>query len=110
MMRRLLVTAVTLLISVAHAQFLAPNENLVAEGILPIPNELAEKVNAFGNFPSASMAAWHPAQNAMLIRARDKSTSQLFMLSKPGLGADEALMIQTNEMARTLAILQARAI
>ena len=31
-----------------------------------------------------------------------------FMLSKPGLGADEALMIQTNEMARTLAILQAR--
>jgi methylaspartate ammonia-lyase len=31
-----------------------------------------------------------------------------FMLSKPGLGADEALMIQTNEMARTLAILKAR--
>jgi methylaspartate ammonia-lyase len=31
-----------------------------------------------------------------------------FMLSKPGLGADEALMIQTNEMARTLAILQVR--
>jgi methylaspartate ammonia-lyase len=31
-----------------------------------------------------------------------------FMLSKPGLGADEALMIQTNEMARTLAILAAR--
>ena len=32
-----------------------------------------------------------------------------FMLSKPGLGADEALMIQTNEMARTLALLAARA-
>ena len=31
-----------------------------------------------------------------------------FLLSMPGLGADEALMIQTNEMARTLAILQAR--
>jgi len=31
-----------------------------------------------------------------------------FMLSKPGLGADEALMIQTNEMARTLALLEAR--
>jgi methylaspartate ammonia-lyase len=29
-----------------------------------------------------------------------------FMLSKPGLGADEALMIQTNEMARTLALLR----
>jgi len=32
-----------------------------------------------------------------------------FMLSKPGLGVDEALMIQSNEMARTLAILSARA-
>jgi methylaspartate ammonia-lyase len=31
-----------------------------------------------------------------------------FMLSKPGLGADEALMIQTNEMARTLALLRSR--
>lgn len=31
-----------------------------------------------------------------------------FMLSKPGLGADEALMIQTNEMARTLALLAHR--
>jgi methylaspartate ammonia-lyase len=31
-----------------------------------------------------------------------------FLLSKPGLGADEGLMIQTNEMARTLAILKTR--
>jgi methylaspartate ammonia-lyase len=30
------------------------------------------------------------------------------MLSKPGLGVDEALMIQGNEMARTLAIVAAR--
>jgi methylaspartate ammonia-lyase len=27
------------------------------------------------------------------------------MLSKPGLGGDEAVMIQTNEMARTLALI-----
>lgn len=32
-----------------------------------------------------------------------------FLLSKPGLGVDEALMIQTNEMSRTLAILASRA-
>lgn len=31
-----------------------------------------------------------------------------FLLSKPGLGADEAIMIQTNEMARTLALLAPR--
>jgi methylaspartate ammonia-lyase len=31
-----------------------------------------------------------------------------FMLSKPGLGVDEALMIQRNEMQRTLALLKAK--
>ena len=31
-----------------------------------------------------------------------------FMLSKPGLGVDEALMIQRNEMHRTLALLKAK--
>ena len=31
-----------------------------------------------------------------------------FMLSKPGLGVDEALMIQRNEMRRTLALLAAK--
>lgn len=33
------------------------------------------------------------------------ATQPDFMLSKPGLGGDEAVMIQTNEMARTLALL-----
>jgi methylaspartate ammonia-lyase len=32
------------------------------------------------------------------------ATKPDFMLSKPGLGGDEAVMIQTNEMARTLAL------
>ena len=31
-----------------------------------------------------------------------------FQLSKPGLGVDEAMMIQSNEMARTLALIRAR--
>jgi len=33
------------------------------------------------------------------------ATKPDFMLSKPGLGGDEAVMIQTNEMARTLALI-----
>ena len=36
------------------------------------------------------------------------STEPNFMLSKPGLGGDEAVMIQTNEMARTLALIEHR--
>ena len=83
-MRRLFVAVVSLLISSAHAQFLVPNENLVVDGIPPISIETVEKISAFGSFSSASMAAWHPAQNAMLIRALGKSTTQLFMQIKPG--------------------------
>ncbi|MCV3240751.1 methylaspartate ammonia-lyase [Mesorhizobium sp. ZC-5] len=36
------------------------------------------------------------------------ATQPNFMLSKPGLGGDEAVMIQTNEMARTLALIERR--
>ena len=32
------------------------------------------------------------------------ATQPDFMLSKPGLGGDEAIMIQSNEMARALAL------
>jgi methylaspartate ammonia-lyase len=37
------------------------------------------------------------------------ATAPAFLLSKPGVGADEALALQTNEINRTLAILKARA-
>lgn len=37
------------------------------------------------------------------------ATGPDFMLSKPGIGADEGIMILTNEMLRTLAIVQHRA-
>jgi methylaspartate ammonia-lyase len=37
------------------------------------------------------------------------ATAPAFLLSKPGMGADEAFALQTNEMSRTLAILAARA-
>ncbi|HXE48658.1 MAG TPA: enolase C-terminal domain-like protein, partial [Ramlibacter sp.] len=37
------------------------------------------------------------------------ATGPDFMLSKPGIGADEGLMILTNEMLRTIALVQRRA-
>ena len=61
--------------------------------------------------------AWAPAlggtanetdQSARISTHIGLACSPDFMLSKPGLGVDEALMIQTNEMARTLAILATR--
>ena len=76
--------AAALFTAVAQAQFVVPTENLVADGLPPIPSELAEKVSAFGDYPSASLVTWRPASGGMLIRARDRGTSQIFVLSQPG--------------------------
>ena len=70
--------------TLAQAQFVTPNENLTVDGIPPIPREIAEKVNAFGNYPAASFVAWQPPRGGMLVRARNRQALQLFSVSGPG--------------------------
>ncbi|MGH7063746.1 MAG: methylaspartate ammonia-lyase [Stellaceae bacterium] len=48
-------------------------------------------------------------QSARITAQVGLATQPDFLLSKPGFGGDEALMIQTNEMVRTLALIEARA-
>jgi methylaspartate ammonia-lyase len=48
-------------------------------------------------------------QSARITAQIGLATRPSFLLSKPGFGGDEALMIQTNEMRRTLALIEARA-
>jgi methylaspartate ammonia-lyase len=47
-------------------------------------------------------------QSARITAQIGLATRPSFLLSKPGFGGDEALMIQTNEMLRTLALIDAR--
>lgn len=46
-------------------------------------------------------------QSARVTAQIGLATRPSFLLSKPGFGGDEALMIQTNEMLRTLALIEA---
>ena len=71
-------------VTLAQAQFVMPNENLKVDGIPPIPRELADKVNAFGNYPSASFVAWRPGTGGMVVRARNRQALQLFSVAGPG--------------------------
>ena len=48
-------------------------------------------------------------QSARITAQIGLATRPSFLLSKPGFGGDEALMIQMNEMLRTLALIEARA-
>ncbi len=60
-----------------------PNENLVVEGIPPIPTSLVESVNRYTEFRSASLESWHPTQRQMLISTRFCNTAQFHVVQFP---------------------------
>jgi protease II len=62
----------------------APNENLVVEGIPPIPASLAEKADRYTNFRAALFASWHPTRREMLISTRFGDTFQIHEVKMPG--------------------------
>ncbi|MBC8120718.1 MAG: S9 family peptidase, partial [Gemmatimonadaceae bacterium] len=61
----------------------APNENLVADGIPPIPRSLAEAVGRYTVFRTAGLLSWHPAKREMLISTRFANTAQVHMVKFP---------------------------
>ncbi len=62
---------------------LAPNENLVLEGIPPIPQALAQTIERYTEFRSARLASWHPTQREMLISTRFGNTTQAHQVKFP---------------------------
>ncbi|HEY9623727.1 MAG TPA: S9 family peptidase [Crinalium sp.] len=62
---------------------LIPNENLITEGIPPIPDELVAAVNRYTEFRSASLASWHPTERKMLISTRFGDTPQVHEVKFP---------------------------
>jgi len=61
----------------------APNENLIVEGVPPIPQALAEKADRYTNFRSAYFASWHPTKREMLIATRFADTFQIHQVKMP---------------------------
>src|SRR5919205_1063280 len=82
--------AALLLASTALAQdgvrVLAPGDNLVAEGLPPIPASLAEEVRRYTEFRTAGLSSWHPVRREMLIGTRFGDTPQIHLVKTP-LGA-----------------------
>lgn len=63
---------------------LAPADNLVVDGVPPIPGELPEQVGRYTESRSASMQDWHPTRAEMLITTRFGDTPQLHQVTQPG--------------------------
>jgi dipeptidyl aminopeptidase/acylaminoacyl peptidase len=79
--------AALLLVSTALAQtggpVVVPGDNLVVEGVPPIPATLPEEVRRYTEFRSASLASWHPVRREMLISTRFGDTPQVHLVKMP---------------------------
>ncbi|MDQ3446710.1 MAG: S9 family peptidase, partial [Pseudomonadota bacterium] len=72
--------------TLAQSEVVAPNPNLLIEGIPPIPQSIAARVGGYSDFRGHSFSDWHPARREMLVshRAAGSSVNQLFLLTEPG--------------------------
>jgi dipeptidyl aminopeptidase/acylaminoacyl peptidase len=63
---------------------IAPNENLITDGVPPVPAEIADTASRYGESRPAILSDWHPTQNQMLIRTRFGDTMQVHLVKTPG--------------------------
>ena len=69
--------------TVAQAADIIPGDNLVVEGIPAIPAELAQTVDRYTQFRSASLLSWHPQRRELLISTRFGDVPQVHRVAFP---------------------------
>ena len=69
----------------APAGVIAPNANLVVQGIPPVPASIASTVARYNDFRGHRFVAWHPTRREMLVahRRAGVDTTQVFRLTGP---------------------------
>ncbi len=83
-LRTALLTLLVAGLALTQSATIAPNENLVVDGIPDIPASVAETVARYTDFRVASLASWHPTRRDMLIRTRFGDTYQVHLVKTPG--------------------------
>lgn len=68
---------------VAQAADITPGDNLVVEGIPPIPASLAQTVDRYTQFRSAGLVSWHPERREILITTRFGDVPQIHRIAFP---------------------------
>jgi len=66
------------------AKTLTPADNLVVDGIPPIPADLPEQVGRYTESRAAGLQDWHPTRPEMLITTRFGDTNQIHGVAQPG--------------------------
>jgi dipeptidyl aminopeptidase/acylaminoacyl peptidase len=68
----------------AQEPAIAPGENLIVDGVPPIPASLADTADRYSSYRGATLADWHPLRREMLIATRFGDTPQLNLVKMPG--------------------------
>src|SRR5205085_8893591 len=63
---------------------LTPADNLVIDGVPPIPGDLPEQVSRYTESRAAAFQNWHPTRAEMLITTRFGDTNQIHQVTQPG--------------------------
>src|SRR5713226_2298833 len=66
------------------ADFVAPDSNLKAEGIPPIPATLAAKVAPYTEFKPTMIVSWHPERRELIVARRAGNVTQLHRVAASG--------------------------
>jgi len=61
-----------------------PGENLVVDGIPPIPADLVDQVSRYTEARAVAFVDWHPTRPEMLILTRFADTNQVHLVTQPG--------------------------
>jgi len=66
------------------ADVIAPNANLKADGIPPIPAALAARVAPYTEFKPSTAVSWHPTRRELVVARRAGNTTQLHRVAAAG--------------------------
>src|SRR5256886_8878246 len=82
----LLLTAALILPRPAFAQseVVTPNDNLVTDGLPPVPAAIAAAARPYSEFRTAAFWDWHPTRREMIIGTRFGDAQQLHRVRSPG--------------------------
>ncbi|CAN5591342.1 S9 family peptidase [soil metagenome] len=86
-MKKILFIIMLACTSVLNAQdkapVLAPGENLITDGLSPIPMSLVKELTRYTNVRSAGFLDWNPMKREMIMTTRFGNTNQLHSLKMP---------------------------
>jgi dipeptidyl aminopeptidase/acylaminoacyl peptidase len=63
---------------------LTPGDNLILEGVQPIPRSVADRASRYTEYRGAAVFGWHPLRRELLIGTRFGDTVQVHEVKMPG--------------------------